>query len=194
MKLPFILLITAICLSACTKNDQASEETVSPGNGFVEYLIEKGSHFSNNSPYKTVELSEMKFVVKFDSSAIYQTIVAANQYDINKLFGFADNGADHHEYSARFGWRWSDNALRLFAYIYNAGAVTFKEIGVFTIGTEIQCSIKPGASKYIFTAGDQTVEMPRLSSTDKAKGYLLYPFFGGDETAPHAIKIMIKTL
>jgi hypothetical protein len=31
-------------------------------------------------------------------------------------------------------------------------------------------------------------------STPKGKGYRLYPYFGGDETAPHDISIWVKDL
>jgi hypothetical protein len=34
--------------------------------------------------------------------------------------------------------------------------------------------------------------MPRAAATVKAKGYRLYPYFGGDETAPHDITISIR--
>ncbi|MEO5783498.1 MAG: hypothetical protein ABIQ07_09520 [Ginsengibacter sp.] len=34
--------------------------------------------------------------------------------------------------------------------------------------------------------------LPRTSTTAKAIGYKLYPYFGGDETAPHEIDIWIK--
>ena len=60
-----------------------------------------------------VEYSERKFVVKFDSTSIYNTLIPSNQYDINKLYGFSDNDSVHHLYSARFGWRWSDQARKL---------------------------------------------------------------------------------
>jgi hypothetical protein len=36
--------------------------------------------------------------------------------------------------------------------------------------------------------------MPRSSITAKASGYLLFPYFGGDETAPHDMGIEIKDL
>ncbi len=42
---------------------------------------------------------------------------------------------------------------------------------------------------------DEITELlPKLSTTPLAKGYLLYPYFGGDEVAPHDINIWIKTL
>jgi len=36
--------------------------------------------------------------------------------------------------------------------------------------------------------------MPRESTTTMAEGYQLYPYFGGDETAPHDIFIWIEKL
>ena len=93
----------------------------------------------------------MTFVVKFDSSAVYQTSNPENQYDINKLYGFSDNGDQHHSYSARFGWRWSDGALRLFAYTYNKAIRDEKELGKVAIGSEVHCAIEVQGEVYVFT-------------------------------------------
>ena len=161
---------------------------------FIKYIIQKGNQYCDGNGYKEVELSEMKFIVRFDSSAIYETRLTENQQDINKLYGFSDNNADHHQYSARIGWRWSDHALRLFAYVYNEGAVSSKELTAVAIGAEINCSIKAAGSNYLFTINGTTTSMPRLATTEKAKGYQLYPYFGGDEVAPHEINIWVKPL
>jgi hypothetical protein len=189
-------VIALLLLSGCTKSSDALNEKGTPASpattGFIRYTIPKGKHYSDLSAYKAVEISEMKFIVRFDSSAIYTSQSAENQYDINKLYGFSDNNMDHHQYSARIGWRWSDGALRLFAYIYNAGAIQSTEITPVPIGTDIACSIKATSTEYIFTVNGIIEKLPRLSTTPKAKGYQLYPYFGGDEAAPHAIKIWVK--
>jgi hypothetical protein len=161
--------------------------------GFTLYTIKSGQHFVSNNYYQPIETSELKFAVRFDSSAIYQSLAPVNQYDINKLYGFSDNNADHHQFSARFGWAWNNGALRLYAYVYNDGKVTSKELGVIAIGTEVVCSIKVRGNAYIFSCNDQALVMPRHSTIPKAKGYLLYPYFGGDEAAPHDINVWIKT-
>ena len=161
---------------------------------YIPYFIPKGEHFANNNAYAPVETSELKFIVKFDSSAIYTSKQAVNQYDINKLYGFSDNDDDHHQFSARFGWSWTKNALHLYAYVYNEGAVTKTELGTVSIGSENVCRIAVSGSNYIFSVNDTQVSVPRKSITPSAKGYLLYPYFGGDETAPHNITILIKTL
>ncbi len=163
-------------------------------NYFTLFTIREGQQFTDGNLYKPIETRQLKFSVKFDSSAIYQSLLPINQYDINKLYGFSDNNADHHQFSARFGWRWSDNALRLFAYVYNNGIVISKELGSVTIGKEVNCSIKVGEAIYTFIIDEITEYLPRSSTTSLAKGYLLYPYFGGDELAPHDINIWIKAL
>ena len=161
---------------------------------FTQYTILKGQQYCDKSIFVPVKLSEISFKVKFDSSAIYTTKNQKNQSDINKLFGFSDNNATHHEYSARFGWRWSDDALRFFAYDYNNGVMSFKELGTVEIGQENTCSIKVAGDKYIFTLNGVQTTMPRASTTDLAEGYKLFPYFGGNELAPHNISIWIREL
>lgn len=192
----YALLLLCSCNKAVDQLIQKSilstSTTTAPQ--FVNYTIRKGNHYTDGNAYKPIETGSLNFSVQFDSSAMYKSVTEENQYDINKLYGFSDNNADHHQYSARFGWRWSDGALRLFAYVYNEGEMTSEEITTVPIGQTINCSIKVAASQYIFTCGDRVVSMPRKSATPQAKGYQLYPYFGGDEVAPHDITISIKDL
>jgi hypothetical protein len=195
MKASFLFAVMAFVFAACNKTAETIiNKIASAGDtgAFVRYTIPKGQQFCDQSGYRAVETSEMKFIVRFDSSAIYQTLSRENQYDINKLFGFSDNNADHHQYSARFGWRWSEGALRLFAYVYNEGSVTSSELTTVAIGTETACSIRVIPGHYIFTVNDVKQDLPRKATTVKGKGYQLYPYFGGDETAPHEIRIWMK--
>jgi hypothetical protein len=195
-----ILSIAMLALVSCSKKTQQIEskiitattgsETVT--NDFIKYTIAKGQQYCDKSTFVPVKLSELSFKVKFDSSAIYQTTAPANQSDINKLYGFSDNNTDHHHYSARIGWRWSDNALHLFAYVYNNGVMSFKEMGKATIGVENSCSIKVSGNQYIFILNGTETKMPRESTTEMAEGYKLWPYFGGNETAPHDIYIWMK--
>lgn len=198
MKAILISLVAAIVCMGCNKAADAILEKSTSGNTtagqFTKYIIQQGKQYCEGNMYKQVDLSELKFVVKFDSTAIYQTKSAENQYDINKLYGFSDNNLDHHQYSARFGWRWSANALRLFAYVYNAGSVISKELTSIAIGSEFNCAIKVTPTNYLFTVNGITTQLPRMAATDKAKGYQLYPYFGGDEAAPHQINIWIKNI
>lgn len=161
---------------------------------FTLYSIKKGQQYCDQSTFFPVEYAELKFVVKFDSSAIYNSIDANNQYDINKLYGFSDNDSLHQVYSARFGWRWSDKALRIFAYVYNKGVRNSKELGTVAIGAENDCSIKVTGGHYIFSLNNHSDTLLRSATTHKGRGYRLYPYFGGDELAPHDITILIKEI
>lgn len=170
------------------------EVPAKPALPFVEYTIKEGEQYCDKNDLTQVEYTEQKFWVRFDSSAVYRTIDPGNQFDINKLYGFSDNKADHHDYSARFGWRWSENALRLFAYVYNSGQRSSQEIGAVAIGKEHYCSIRVAGDHYVFTLNNTVVSMPRTAPMPSAVGYKLFPYFGGDELAPHQVKIWIKEL
>lgn len=190
-------LAAALFCTSCQKAaDTITQKLNVPAHtdGFTKYTIQQGNQFADGNAYKEVSLQEQRFLVKFDSSAIYTTQHATNQYDINKLYGFSDNKSLHHEFSARFGWRWSDGALRLFAYVYNNNVMTSKELKAVSIGKEIACSIKVSGSFYVFSVDSVTDTMPRASATAAAVGYQLYPYFGGDEVAPHAVSIWIKPI
>jgi len=195
-----VLAISMAMLTSCSKQVEGlvsgiiNKDDNTTVNEYVKYTILKGQQYCDKSAYTPVNYSQLSFNVKFDSSAIYKTTKESNQADINKLFGFSDNKSQHHEYSARFGWRWSDNALRLFAYTYNNSVMSFKEIGTVKLGAENTCSIKVAGDKYIFSLNGKETTMPRASTTPVAEGYKLWPYFGGDELAPHTISIWIKEL
>lgn len=198
MKIIFLCCAAVLLFAGCNKSNdpltQKQSVSVDPSQDFFLYIIKQGQHYANDNSFKAVELSELKFLVKFDSSAIYETADEFNQDDINKLYGFSDNSAEHHQYSARFGWSWNKNALRLYAYVYTEGHLTNTELGIAPIGEVISCSIKASGGNYVFAMNDQQIKMPRSSFESMAKGYMLYPYFGGDEPAPHDIHIWIKNL
>ena len=196
-KIVFYACIALVFFCACSKQGQVSPDEdgrikTDGGQFYVKYSIYKGRHYSNKNSIEPLKASSLSFKVKFDSSAIYSSLNPENQTDINKLFGFSDNNAAHHLFSARFGWRWSDDSLRLFAYTYNEGERRFQEIGIIQPGVENDCSIAIKEDNYIFSLNGAKTAMPRASSTPIAEGYKLYPYFGGDESAPHDIFIWIK--
>jgi hypothetical protein len=181
----FLLLFVP---GACNKNVGDTIE-----GEYVKYTIAEGEQYCDKNPYTPVSVDELKFIVKFDSTAVYKTKDTLNQHSIDKLYGFSDNYGHDYEFSARIGWRWKNDELHLFSYVYNNSISTpdwSKDLGKVEIGPEINCSIKVKADAYVFTVGGKTVTLPRASKTTKAEGYKLYPYFGGNEIAPHNIMIM----
>jgi len=193
----YLYTTMALIISGCTKEailintSPEAKPVTTTTTTYTTYVIRQGQHYCDQSTIKSVSTAEMKFVARFDSTAIYQTISLVNQYDINKLYGFSE-GIDNQYNSARFGWRWSDGALRLFGYVYKSGVRNSLEIGNFNLNSDIICSIKLNGSNYTFTANGLSISLPRGLSTLTARGYQQYPYFGGDETAPHTINIKIR--
>ncbi|MGZ8542180.1 MAG: hypothetical protein ACXWV6_16125 [Chitinophagaceae bacterium] len=69
-----------------------------------------------------------------------------------------------------------------------------KEITTVLPGQEVSCSIKISGSTYIISGKGVSVTLPRGTTAAKASGFQQYPYFGGDEVAPHDISIYIKPL
>lgn len=72
--------------------------------------------------------------------------------------------------------------------------VAYQKIGTAAINANLTYSIKIQSENYLFSFGDTVVTMPRASTTTTGLGYKLFPYFGGDELAPHDVKILIKEL
>ena len=203
MRLAF-LAAAAVLLCCCTKNNTAPEQAPEtyaarkPGGGgtgettFTTYTIQAGNHSCDQNVYKSVSGTTMSFVAKFDSSCIYTSLDPVNQWDINKLWGFNESLLSTAN-SARVGWNWRDGALRLRPYTHVKGVASMDPPEVVVpIGAEIPCSITVQGSSYIFNINGSVFTMARGLSTTKYSGYQLYPYFGGDEVAPHLITIQIK--
>lgn len=190
--LAFFVFIFASCKKeSATPALATTQQTVLKN--FTDYLIRAGQQYCDQSIYKATTVTSMSFIVKFDSSAIYTTLDPVNQYDINKLYGFSD-GNNHQFNSARIGWSYNDQALRLYAYTYFNGLRQSSEITTVSFGAEVNCSIRAASDRYVFIVNGIEVTMPRALSVIPSIGYQLYPYFGGDESAPHDIHIFLREL
>lgn len=161
-------------------------------NRWTEYKIKDGSHYSWHG-YETISDAGIRFRVMFDGSCRYKTSDSLNQLDINKCYGFVE-GLDVHRNSCRLGWRWSDS-LEVFGYVYSDGKRLIEKIGVFGVGKdyEIDIRIDYEANKYVFKALGKTLKMSR-GKVPLCVISRLYPYFGGNETAPHDISIYMQDL
>ncbi len=95
LNLPIFLLLS------CSKSKVDLQSKIpAAGVPFTKYTIAEGQHFCNDNAYNTTSYSELKFLAKFDSSAIYSTMDPSRQNDINKLYGFSDNNTTQYQFSA----------------------------------------------------------------------------------------------
>ena len=159
-------------------------------NGFKVYTIKKGKHRSGYR-FSQTKSNLIEFSVMFDESAQYTTKDPVNQYDINKLYGLSDCRSNHMENSIRFGWRWIDDKLQLLWFKHEHGKFLYGPLRFIEINQTYECSLEITEDNYILGVNDGYVFIDR-PCIKNYKRYYLYPYFGGDETAPHDIVIRIK--
>jgi|TARA_B100001093_G_C26489326_1_gene868354 hypothetical protein len=181
----FILLMSLHFLfMSCKKIDE---------NGFRDYVIKEGNHSSRTS-YKTTKTNCLQFQAIFDESAIYQSIDSNNQYDINKLYGLSDCKDHHIKTSIRLGWRWLNDSLELHWFQHVNNNFSFDRITTINLNTIVNFSITFDNNYYYVSVDNDTITIDRPCNNQSIRKYYLYPYFGGDEKAPHDIKIKIKSI
>lgn len=170
---------------------------------FITYTIRPGNHDAENTLglVPTLQTSRtLDFQAIFDESANYQTVDPGNMHDINKLLGYSDCGA-HHQIngnSARFGWNWVEGKVRIYTYCYvNGQRIPEKILGDAEVGKIHRYKLEIEGDQYKFTM-DNKVEYVERGCTGSGSGiipsYRLFPYFGGDESAPQEIRIKIRML
>lgn len=168
---------------------------------FVTYTIQPGNHDAENTLGLTPTFQTSRtldFQAVFDESANYKTVDPGNMHDINKLLGYSDCGNHHHGNSARFGWNWVEGKVRIYTYVYvNGERIPEKIMGDVEPGKMHRYKIEIEGDQYKFTLDDH-VELVQRGCTGSGGGiipaYRLFPYFGGDESAPQQIRIKIRYL
>lgn len=181
--LRIIILLPSSILFSC-------EEVVD--NITEEYTVKEGKHYSTYA-VEMLQSDVLTFNAYFDETAEYN-LESVDQWDTNKLFGFADCNSHHHEHSARFGWRWLDGKIDIIAYCYVSGERVIEKIGETAPNTKNYYQIKLTDDAYEFTFDDETVSIQRNKPCDRGVYYLLFPYFGGNNPAPHDINIFIERI
>lgn len=176
----------------CTLTSTCEEALMIDDNGFETFKIESGEHRSLTR-YEAFTGAGIYITTIFDESAIYTLKETSDQADINKLIGFSDCFRSHKKASARIGWRWLDNELQILAYTYRSGERYYELMGSVPINREINLGIEIENEQYIFSGdGLQTVTLERTSPCAVGDNYWLWPYFGGNQTAPTEILIKLK--
>lgn len=173
------ILFLLLFLCSCTK---AQEITT--------YTIPKGEH---KSVYK-MDLCPyyLEHEIMFDNSAIYN-LHNSDQYDVNKLFGFNSCNSLHHSNSARFGWCYiSGDSIDIYSYVYENSVRYFQKIFTVKIGDWNNYKITDNYYAYVFQVNGYTYIHTKEQGCITNYHYMLYPYFGGNQTAPHDINIYFK--
>jgi len=158
----------------------------------MEYIIKKGKHYSNwfRFPFLRIGRS-IKFQFMIESSAHY-TLNSEDDFYWNKLFGLS-NSWNHHESSARIGWRRLDEErYQICLYTYDDGVkIVSKEMNLF-YDTFYSARIFISRNNFYLLFKDSSIIIPRKSEKLFPIKLVLKPFFGGNTVAPKDIKIQIN--
>lgn len=157
---------------------------------YKSFTIREGKHRSTNALNYSKD-TVFGWNIEFDSSAIYKTVDSLNQLDVNKLIGWSDCGTDHIDNSIRFGWRWLNDSLEIHWFKHELGEFSFDLIKRVSICEEHYYEMTISTWDYKMGVDGTYVHVPRNCPREYRR-YQLYPYFGGDETAPHDINIKIK--
>lgn len=179
-----LLLVILLCVSCSKEVDDM---------GFRVYTIPEGEHSSGtfiNHP----DNSRIVFKFILDESAIYKSIVPENQHDVNKIYGFSDFGKIHQKYSIRLGWRYLNGNLELCWLRHEDGIHSSGKIQNVEIDQIYNATINITTFYYEIVIDSDTTLVRRRPKGNwgLVKRYYLYPYFGGNEFAPHDIQIRIK--
>lgn len=157
---------------------------------YETYTIKKGNHSSGN--HLMLKLTKkIEFFAIFTESCVYN-LNSKDQSDTNKLFGISDSYS-HSEDSARFGWRYFNDRLEILSYVRKSGVFYYETIGFVEPNEIVYYSLEILNDRYKFTLRDKIYFVERTSDYNGIR-YGLFPYFGGNNVAPHNIEIKIKLL
>lgn len=111
---------------------------------------------------------------------------------IHKIWGYSYRISPH-IHSARLGVKLFADYMRLVTYIYDGGIrLREKKIIDLPYGSAFASSIDWDMGFYVFRVDD--AEVSQSVGHIPGAGIYLYPYFGGQETAPHNITTEIISL
>lgn len=156
------------------------------------YIIPKGWHYSLHLPKPYLGIKKnFNIKVKFTDYCRYN-LDNPDQQDINKLFGVSFR--HHHNNSIRIGWYYNPitDKIHIYAYEYENGVRRFARVGEVNIDEIVYIDLKLLSHSYeILIRGGGFLNFMFNYPTIKM-GYYLYPYFGGNQPAPHDVKIEME--
>lgn len=154
------------------------------------YIIFKDKHYSDERKLKLHSgIRDLSFHFIFHKNCWYD-YKDDNSWDINKLYGYSLGY--HKKNSIRIGWRpdfYIKNKIDLFVFTHNDGVISFDEIG--SVWTDKMNYIKISNYKTIYKVYFNGEEKWSGIFNHCRFGYMLYPYFGGNNKAPQTMEIEI---
>jgi len=159
------------------------------------YTIKQGNHSSgwHFNPYWRRNF--VSAVVQFTPSCAYD-LPGADQADTNKLYGLSFGL--HSCWSARWGWKsrgTDSDTIILVPYMHERGKIVRPQGRLdVPINEDVYTEIERNGKVITFRAYSShgTIHSVHEMSGDPWHcGYMLHPYFGGSQTAPHDVSIFL---
>jgi hypothetical protein len=153
------------------------------------YTIKAGNHYSGFHFRPHLTKHKAAFYAMFTPSCRYD--IGPDQSDANKLFGFTLG------LSSSVRWAWKNRAgtdkIILVPYVHEDGKVVRPEGRVeIEIGEEIHLTIiRTSDTRVRFLANGSPVAFHDFREKKPYWGRCQYPYFGGNQTAPHDMMISL---
>jgi len=141
--------------------------------------------------------NEISLTCKFDSSCLYD-LQDIDNYDTNKLYGVSTS-YNHMIQSARIGWRCLDGKnIEVMAFVHDEHKFLEPQVlGTVKPNEEFFCKILVEDFKFDFIFKTES-QFKVIGIAKKTKGwkfkYELFPYFGGNRTAPHNMCLYMKRI
>ena len=143
------------------------------------------------------KMKDINIKVKFDKSCLYDPL--DNEHDINKLWGMGF--VHHHKNSARFGWRCmtigKNKIIEIHAYCYIDGKRVSEKLIECMPNEWVELDLDVLKDRYQFKAqnidGERALKFIPKGDTRFLQlfTYKLFPYFGGNNAAPHDMEMTI---
>lgn len=203
-----LIILSTIVLLSCYQEPIKPANPEGAANKNKTYTIQQGNHYADGLNFSFHSGKEwLNFEASFYPSCIYD-LGDNDNYDINKLRGLTW-GLMNDDNSFRIGWNCEkqNGKIQLHYYIHDRGAMRYGYITEVSPGEWFSFSINfDRTGIFIHPDGSKTVGVIHIYITSHnlatdvsfnfsgipKSGYYNYPYFGGNEVAPHTMKMIVN--
>jgi hypothetical protein len=166
------------------------------------YQIKKGNHYASMSIFEKIgaigwKKNALSLRFSFRESCWWAPARNQDDYDQNKLAGIGF-GTNHHNNSVRLTWVpdfGNPGVIKVSGYTYDEKKEGQKFVITYIksvhVGEMVNGKIESREGSYFITVNDVTVRMDNVNSDPKLC-FRLFPYFGGNNTAPQDMVIELE--
>lgn len=154
----------------------------------MTFRIKKDKHTSTNRCIRFVKGGQINFDIFVNPQWVYNENAPGFQSGWNKLIGISD-GLNRHKNSVRIGWRSIGGKIFMCSYCYVNGERIISEMAEVPFGWN-SGSVIITDSAYKVLINNQVLEVTKSGSS--AFLLMMYPYFGGNSTAPHDMEFLFR--